>query len=121
EPGIGGVTLTLIVPNGLIQSFTATRNLPAFPTRRSSDLSNNNVLRPGTYQIVETVPSGYLTGAAAVGTVNGTADGTVSSATQIRSIKVTRLNYSHEDNFYDVKPVNIKGLVYDDTNGNNAL
>src|SRR5204862_511908 len=121
EPGIGGVTLTLSGTNGLNQAITATVITAADGSYTFSTDSNNNVLRPGTYQIVETVPSGYLTGAAAVGTVNGTADGTASSATQISSIVVTSGQNGINYNFGDVKPVTIKGLVYDDTNGNNAL
>src|SRR5204862_378889 len=121
EPGIGGVTLTLSGTNGLNQSITATVVTAADGTYTFSTDSNNNPLRPGTYQITETVPSGYLTGAAAVGTVNGSADGTVSSATQISSIVVTSGQNGINYNFGDVKAVTIKGLVYDDSNGNNTL
>ena len=79
EPGIAGVTLTLSGTNGLGQSITATTTTAANGTYSFSTDSNGNSLRPGTYQIAETQPSGYLPGATAVGTVNGTADGTLVS------------------------------------------
>src|SRR5205085_1931675 len=89
EPGIAGVTLTLSGTNGLGQAITATATTAADGTYSFSTDSNSNTLRPGTYQVVETQPSGYLLGAAAVGTVNGAADGTAASATTISSIALT--------------------------------
>src|SRR5207302_1244871 len=120
DPGIGGVTLTLSGTNGLGQSVTATATTAANGTYSFSTDSGGNVIRPGTYQIVETQPTGYLLGSAAVGTVNGTADGVVSSATKISAIALTSgqdgINYL----FGDVKAVGISGIVYQDANGNNA-
>jgi hypothetical protein len=118
EPGIAGVTLTLTGTNGLGQAVTATAVTAANGTYNFSTDSSGNPLRPGTYQIVETVPSGYLTGAAAVGTVNGTADGTATSATQISSIAMTSGQSGINYNFGDFKAVSISGTVYQDTNGN---
>src|SRR5207244_285595 len=83
EPGISGVTVTLSGTNGLGQSISATTTTAADGTYSFSIDSSSNALRPGTYQVVETLPNGYLAGSAAVGTVNGTGDGTVSSATKI--------------------------------------
>src|SRR5260221_451803 len=78
-------------------------------------------MRPGTYQIAESQPSGYLQGTNAVGTVNGTTDGTLVPVDQIGSIGLTwgksGINYS----FGEVKPVALSGLVYEDSNANGAL
>jgi 5-hydroxyisourate hydrolase-like protein (transthyretin family) len=121
EPGIAGVTVTLSGTNGLNQAITATTTTAANGTYSFSTDSNGNVLRPGTYTVTETQPSGYLLGAAAVGTVNGAADGTVSSATKITSIAVTSGQNGVNYNFGDVLPVTVGGLVYHDINGNGAL
>src|SRR5439155_1028698 len=74
EPGISGVTLTLSGTNNLGQAITATATTAANGTYSFSTDSSGNALRPGTYQIAETQPSGYLQGTNAVGTVNGTAN-----------------------------------------------
>jgi hypothetical protein len=117
DPGIAGVTLTLSGTNGLGQSISATTTTATNGTYSFTTDSSGNALRPGTYQIVEAQPSGYLLGAAAVGTVSGTADGTVSSPTQIISISVTSGQNGINYNFGDVLPVTISGLVYQDING----
>jgi hypothetical protein len=121
EPGISGVTVTLTGTNGLGQSVTATATTGANGTYSFSTDSSGNTLRPGTYTITETQPSGYLLGAATVGTVNGAADGTVVSATTIGSIAMTSGQSGISYNFGDYKPVAVSGLVYEDINGNGAL
>src|SRR5207253_2208328 len=80
-----------------------------------------NKLRPGTYQIIQTQPTGYLTGAATAGTVNGTSDGTVVSATKIGSIAMTSGQVGIDYNFGDLKPVTVGGTVYEDSNNNGKL
>src|SRR5204862_3127531 len=79
EPGIAGVTLTLSGINGLGQAISATTTTAANGTYSFTLDSNGNALRPGTYQVVETQPSGYLFGAATVGTANAVTDGTATS------------------------------------------
>ncbi len=117
EPGISGVTLTLSGTNGQGQAITATTTTGSGGSYSFTTDSNGNVLLSGTYQIVESVPSGYLARAATVGTINGTSTGTASSTTTIGSVVlnsgVSGINY----NFGDIKPVTIGGLVYQDTNG----
>src|SRR5207253_11161876 len=83
EPGISGVALTLSGTNNLGQSITASTTTASNGTYAFITDSNGNALRPGTYQLTETQPTGYLPGATAVGTVNGTTDGTVVAAGQI--------------------------------------
>jgi hypothetical protein len=121
EPGIAGVTVTLSGTNGLGQSIIATTTTAANGTYSLSTDSSGNVLRPGSYTITETAPSGYLLGSAAVGTVGGSADGTASSPTQISAIGMSSGQSGINYNFGDVKAVTLSGLVYQDTNGNNAL
>ena len=61
--------------NGLGQTITATTTTASDGTYSFSTDSNGNALRPGTYTITETQPTGYLAGTASVGTVNGSSDG----------------------------------------------
>src|SRR5262249_36321788 len=83
--------------------------------------SNGNKLAPGTYQVVETQPNGYLLGAASVGTVNGASVGTVVSATQIGSIVLTSGQSGVNYNFGNIKPVTLSGTVYADSQCNGPL
>src|SRR5437764_557145 len=86
EAGVVGVTLTLSGTNDLGASITATATTVAGGTYSFSTDSGGNALRPGSYAITETLPGGYLTDAANVGTVNGTANGAVVSTTKIGSV-----------------------------------
>ncbi len=115
--GISGVSLTLSGTNGLGQAITATTTTAANGTYSFTVDSNGNVLRPGTYQVTETQPSGYIAGATTVGTVNGTTDGSVVSAGQIGSIALTSGQSGINYNFGDVQPVTVSGIVYQDMNG----
>ena len=121
EVGIAGVTMTLKGTNGLGQSITATTTTVAGGAYSFSTDSNGNLLRPGTYQVIETSPAGYVAGATSVGTVNGTADGTVVAYGHIGSIALTSGQTGFNYNFGDIEPVTIIGTVYVDSNGNNRL
>ena len=121
EPGIAGVTVTLTGTNGLGQSITATATTAANGTYSFTTDSNSNALLPGTYQVAETVPSGYLAGTNAVGTVNGSSDGALLTGNKIGSIVETSGQSGINYNFGDVKPVTLAGTVYQDTNGNGAF
>ncbi len=121
DSGIAGVTLTLTGTNNLGQSITATVVTGANGTYSFTTDSNGNQIRPGTYTITETLPSGYIVGAATVGTVNGTADGTAVSATQIGSASLSSGQSGINYNFGDLKPVTVSGTVYEDKNDSGAL
>ncbi len=121
EPGISGVTLTLSGTNDQGTSITATTTTAANGTYSFTTDTSGNVIRPGTYQIVETQPSGYLLGASTVGTVNGTSDGVVISATKIGSVVLAESQTGVSYNFGDIKPVTVGGTVYEDTNDNGVL
>ena len=82
---MGAVTTRLCMSHasatfpGNVSTFTTTTNSSGAYSFTTD--SNGNQLRPGTYTITETLPGGYLTDAATVGTVNGSADGSVVSTT----------------------------------------
>src|SRR5262249_20913305 len=114
EPGIVGVTLTLTGTNDLGASITATATTIAGGSYSFSTDSGGNKLRPGTYAITETLSSGYLSGAANVGTVNGSADGSVVSTTKIGSVVLAESQGGISYNFGNIKPVAIGGMVYED-------
>ena len=59
--------MTLSGTNDLGASITATVTTAANGTYSFSTDSSGNALRPGTYQVVETPPSNYLTATATVG------------------------------------------------------
>src|SRR5258706_529843 len=111
-----GVTLALTGTNGLGQAITATATTAANGTYSFTTDSGSNALRPGTYQVAETQPSGFLQGSNAVGTVNGRADGTLIATDKIGSIAVTSGQAGINYNFGDVQAVTVSGLVYQDTN-----
>jgi hypothetical protein len=115
------VTLTLSGTNDLGQSITATVTTAANGSYSFATDSSGNKLRPGTYQVVQTPPAGYLTGAATAGTVNGTSNGSADSPTQISSIVLAESQSGINYNFGDLKPVTIAGTVYEDTNNNGKL
>jgi hypothetical protein len=123
EPGIAGVTVTLSGTNDQSQSITATTTTVADGTYNFSTDSQGNVLRPGTYQITVTQPSNYLPGAANVGTVNGTTDGTVVSPTNIGSVVMAEGQAGINYDFGEWLPSNasISGYVYVDTNGDRVM
>ncbi len=121
DPLISGVPLTLSGTNGQGQSITATTTTGSGGTYSFTTDSNGHSLLPGTYQVVETAPSGYLLGAATVGTVNGTSDGAVVSATKIGSVALTSGQSGISYNFGNLKPVAVGGTVYEDTNDSGAL
>src|SRR5262249_20813680 len=121
EPGIASVTLTLTGTNGMGQSITATLTTAANGTYTFSTSSSGNPLLPGTYQIAETVPSGFLAGTNAVGTVNGVTDGTLLTGNKIGSIVVTSGQSGINYNFGDFKPITLAGNVYQDNNRNGVL
>src|SRR5438309_707200 len=78
--------------------------------------SGGNALRPGaSYSITETLPAGYLTRSANVGTVNGSSDGSVVSTTKIGSVVLAESQGGINYNFGNLKPVTLGGMVYEDT------
>ena len=120
DVGIAGVTLNLSATIGG-QSVTATTTTSSSGTYTFTTANNGNLLAAGTYQITETVPSGYRQGINAVGTVNGTKDGTLISPASIGSIVMALGQSGINYNFGDVRPITIGGTVYLDANENGQL
>ncbi len=116
DSGIGGVTLTLTGTTTLGQSVTATTTSAANGSFIFVTDVNGDPLQAGTYQITESRASGSVADGASVGTVNGSADGTVVSTSQIGSIVIAGSQSAVNYNFLDVQPVTLSGTVYQDTN-----
>jgi hypothetical protein len=116
DTGISGVTLTLGGTNNLGQSVTATTTTAADGSYTFTTDTSGNLLAPGTYQVTLTQPSGYLAGAANVGTVNGASNGTAASRTQIGSIVMPEGQSGINYNFGQVVTVSVSGYVYVDSN-----
>ncbi len=118
DAGVPGVTMTLTGTNNLGQSVSVTTTTASDGTYSFSKDSSGNPLPPGTYVITETVPNGYVPGAATVGTVKGTSDGKAVSGTQINSIAMPEgqagINYLF--GLVPAQPVAISGYVYVDVN-----
>ncbi len=111
ENGIGGVTVTLTGTDDLGNSvaLTATTSITGF-------YSFDN-LRPGTYTVIETQPSGYLDGRDTAGTLGG--DTTVND--RIATIGLTPGAASLNNNFGELRPASLSGLVYRDDNNNGSF
>jgi large repetitive protein len=114
DTAFAGVTLTLSGTNGLGQAVSATTTSAANGTYSFSTDSHGNVLLPGTYQIAETTPSGYVETAANIGTVNGVLDGSKTTAGAIASIAMTSGQNGINYNFGLDIPASVSGYVYMD-------
>ena len=100
--------------NGLGQAVSATATTAADGTYSFSTDSHGSPIRPGTYQIVETTPTGDL--AANVGTVNGATDGNEASATKITNIVMKSGQAGIDYDFGLSVPASVSGKVYLDMN-----
>ena len=108
---IGGVTLTLFGPGGVVVQTTTTDAQGNYSfTVNSSGIP----LFPGIYSIGETQPSGYLQGSNTVGTVDGVTDGILPTVDVIGTIGLLSGQASLHNNFGEVLPVGVAGTVYDD-------
>jgi serine-aspartate repeat-containing protein C/D/E len=110
EPGIAGVQLSLLeLVNG---SYTATGKTTT--TDANGDYEFTGLL-PGTYRVVESQPSGYLSVGSTPGTVNGATRGSSTSEDILSSINLEGGDDSIHNDFAEVKPASISGYVYVDT------
>ena len=117
DAGIPGVTLALY-EQGDNGSYTATGQTTV--TDANGDYSFNNLL-PGTYQVVETVPAGYLSVGDTPGTVDGQLRGQVDTATILTGINLQGGDDSIQNNFANDQPAAVSGYVYVDTNNNGVF
>ncbi len=120
EAGIAGVSITLFrLDNG---NYISTGNSTTTDQQGHYQFGLNLGLAPGTYQIRETQPAGYLSVGAVPGLLNGqsTLGATVSGDKDVlTSIQIldgdsrgTRLDFA------EAQPVQISGFVYRDNNDN---
>jgi uncharacterized surface anchored protein len=113
EVGVAGVTVALYEFNGA--QFVATGKTA---TTDSNGDYLFQFLQPGTYQVVETVPSNYFAVGATAGTDNGTTDGVVVNKTELSQIAVLGGDNSVQNNFAIAQAVGLSGYVYHDANNN---
>src|SRR5262249_12396409 len=86
EPGIAGVQLSLSGTTAGGQAVTATTTTASNGTYSFATDSSGNNLVAGTYKVTESQPTAYYAGGNTVGTVNGTAAGTLLPGGAIGSI-----------------------------------
>ncbi len=105
EPGLTGVTVTL---SGLTDGGSPVND--TFSTD-SAGAYGFVGLDPGTYAVVETDLSGYVSVAANVGTLGGTA----TDANTLSDIPLSAGQSGINNNFGDVQPVTLSGYVWEDS------
>ena len=114
EPGIAGVTLTLYeLDDG--GNYVSTGNTA------TTDANGNYTftgLLPGTYQVVETQPDGYLSVGDTPGTVGGQTRGVATTVDILSSINLEGGDDSIHNDFAEVLPASVSGYVYYDANDN---
>ena len=112
EPGLAGVTLSLLKWNGT--SYVSTGKTAT--TNTAGDYKFDGV-EPGKYRIVESQPNGYLSVGSRPGTVNGTTVGVSTSLDVISEISMLGGQDSIRNDFAEVRPGSISGRVYADPEG----
>jgi hypothetical protein len=121
EPGIPGVWLYLFGydQTGEIIAGTALTDDDGAYSFVTDDFGN--LLPAGTYSIFEEQPADFLQGTVAAGSIDGAVIGLASAWDSIDEIILAAGQVSVENTFGEVKPVNLAGTVYDDTDGSNDL
>ena len=109
EAGIAGVTVTLTGTNDL-GAVTATAVTAANGSYSFAGL------RPGTYSITETPPTGYFDGKDALGSLGGTVGKDTFTAVAV----ATAANGANYD-FAEFLPSSLSGFVYNDANNNGVM
>jgi protocatechuate 3,4-dioxygenase beta subunit len=108
EPGISGVVLTLTGTDGAGNPVTASA------TTDGNGFYQFGNLPPGTYQVSEAQPAGYLDGQDTAGSTGGN----TSSNDVISSIVLVSGATSTENNFGELLPASIGDRLWLDSNGN---
>jgi len=111
EPRIAGITITLVGIDDLgtaVNATTLTGPLGAYAFTN---------LRPGTYDVSETQPAGYLDGKDTLGAPGGGVIGADTFTGIAVAPNIAATNY----NFGELEPSSVTGLVYDDLNNNAAF
>jgi protocatechuate 3,4-dioxygenase beta subunit len=112
ELGISGVTLALWKLEG--NAYVATGKTTV--TNAIGDYKFDGIL-PGTYRVVETQPSGYLSVGSRPGTVDGKTVGISTAPDVISEIALLGGQDTVRNDFAEVTPSSISGRVYADPEG----
>ncbi|MBN1396226.1 MAG: hypothetical protein JW959_14480 [Pirellulales bacterium] len=116
EPGIEGATLTLLEWDG--EGYVDAGLTSA------TDADGNYFfegLSPGTYRVVETQPSGYLSVGSTAGTVNGSTRGVVVNEDILGDIALLGGEDSVDNDFAETLPAEISGHVYHDADNDGRM
>lgn len=114
ESGIAGVGLTLNGTDDLGQVVNLT-------TTTAADGSYSfGPLRPGTYNVTETPPAGFLPGKATPGTGTAGAGSAASDGNSIAGVTLTVGQSGAAFNFGELPPTGLGGFVYVDANRNGS-
>ena len=104
DPPVSGVTIQLLDANGNVIGTTTTDN---------NGFYKFTGLMPGTYSVIETLPSGWYAGASHVGTAGGTSTSDLLLSSASLGPGVDGLYYD----FCLTPPASISGYVHSDING----
>jgi protocatechuate 3,4-dioxygenase beta subunit len=107
ESGIAGVSVALTGVNDLGQTVNRTQ-----PTAADGSYNFDNV-RPGTYTLTKTPPSGWLEGKNTIGSQGG-----VVGNDQFSNIAMVSGASGSNNNFGELAPGSVSGFVYLDANNN---
>ncbi|MCG8586053.1 MAG: carboxypeptidase regulatory-like domain-containing protein, partial [Pirellulales bacterium] len=114
DAGIAGVQLELLRLEG--DTYVPT-GLTTTTDENGDYLFSDEQLTPGTYQVVETQPDGYLSVGASAGTVDGVTVGLVESVDVIAEISLVGGDDSIDNDFAEFVPASIQGRVHVDSDG----
>jgi serine-aspartate repeat-containing protein C/D/E len=115
ETGIDGVTLELFILTG--GSYVSTGKIVQTKSDGSYQFSGEDLL-PGTYRVVETQPTGYLSVGATPGTVDAVTHGSVETENILVGIDLEGGENSIHNDFAETLPAEISGYVYHDADNN---
>ena len=118
EDWLGGVELTLYELVGsqyVATGLTTTTNSSGYYEFNGAEIL------PGTYKIVETQPSGYLSVGAMPGTVDGNTRGIADGTDILTGIVLEGGDDSIHNDFGEVRPASLSGHVYHDANDNGVF
>jgi SdrD B-like domain len=118
DPPIPGVTILLVNSSGSTIASTTTAN---DGTYSFSTTATGAPIAPGTYQLEEVQPAGFVQGATTVGTVDGVTDGDSPVPGIIGSIVLNSGQNTINNNFGELLPVTLAGNVYEDADGTGTL
>ena len=109
ESGIAGVSLTLL--ELVDQNYISTGKTTVTAADGSYHFDG---MLPGTYRVVETQPTAYLSVGAQAGTVDGQTRGEVFSVDVLTGIELLGGDDSIHNDFAEVRPARLAGNVYHD-------